>query len=156
MLATKKKALASQFQGAAISAGSFTVVNPKIWNAENGLPLANSLFPELTRAVFELEEEITREVNPPLPSADGIDRQESNSIRRQSSTHCAVNRNAQFTPHVDTGRGSGQSVSMIVGLGNYTGVSSKGGGYSFFLPQQTISNQSSLLKSLPNYIRVKS
>ena len=155
MLATKKKALASQFQGAAISAGSFTVVNEKNWGTEN-VPLANSLFPELTRAVFELEEEITREVNPPLPSADGIDRQESNSIRRQSSTHCAVNRNAQFTPHVDTGRGSGQSVSMIVGLGNYTGVSSKGGGYSFFLPQQTISNQSSLLKSLPNYIRVKS
>lgn len=28
---------------------------------------------------------------------------------------------AQFTPHVDSGRGQGQSVSLIVGLGNYTG-----------------------------------
>lgn len=28
---------------------------------------------------------------------------------------------AQFTPHVDSGRGMGQTVSMIVGLGNYTG-----------------------------------
>ena len=30
-------------------------------------------------------------------------------------------KNAQFTPHVDSGRGLGQSLSMIVGLGNYAG-----------------------------------
>jgi len=41
--------------------------------------------------------------------------------RRLASSHCAINRNAQFTPHVDSGRGAGQSLSMIVGLGNYGG-----------------------------------
>ena len=40
---------------------------------------------------------------------------------RQPSSHCAVNCNAQFTPHVDSGRGTGQKLSMIVGLGNYSG-----------------------------------
>jgi hypothetical protein len=40
---------------------------------------------------------------------------------RPSSSHCAVNCNAQFTPHVDSGRGSGQTLSMIVGLGDYSG-----------------------------------
>ena len=39
-----------------------------------------------------------------------------NDVR--SSSHCAINYNAQFTPHVDSGRGSGQSLSMIVGLGD--------------------------------------
>jgi hypothetical protein len=38
---------------------------------------------------------------------------------RVPSSHCAVNCNAQFTLHVDSGRGQGQSVSMIVGLGDY-------------------------------------
>jgi hypothetical protein len=38
------------------------------------------------------------------------------SPRRIPLTHCA-----QFKPHVDSGRGLGQSVSMIVGLGDYTG-----------------------------------
>ena len=32
-----------------------------------------------------------------------------------------VNRNASFLPHVDSGRGAGQSVSMIYGLGDYVG-----------------------------------
>lgn len=41
--------------------------------------------------------------------------------KRPPSTHCAVNRNAQFTPHVDSGRGRGQTMSMIVGLGDYVG-----------------------------------
>lgn len=30
-------------------------------------------------------------------------------------------KNARFTPHVDSGRGAGQKVSMIVGLGDYAG-----------------------------------
>jgi hypothetical protein len=32
-----------------------------------------------------------------------------------------VNRRAQFAPHVDSGRGAGQSLSMIAGLGEYRG-----------------------------------
>jgi hypothetical protein len=40
---------------------------------------------------------------------------------RVPSTHCAINCNAQFKPHVDSGRGLGQSLSMIVGLGDYVG-----------------------------------
>ena len=32
---------------------------------------------------------------------------------------CQLNAMAQFTPHVDSGRGAGQSLSIIVGLGDY-------------------------------------
>lgn len=63
-------------------------------------PRANNLFPELMKAAFELEIAL----NP----------------ARASST-IAVNRNAQFRPHTDSGAGSGQSTSLIVGLGNYVG-----------------------------------
>lgn len=38
---------------------------------------------------------------------------------RPPSSHCAVTCNAQFTLYVDSGRGKGQQLSMIVGLGNY-------------------------------------
>lgn len=121
-LATKKKATISQFpnteSGDIISSGSFTVVNGDIWDSSE-LPLANSLFPELTKAVFELEKEIIKQsTESPLPAAEGMNRSQQ---QRHPSSHCAVNRNARFTPHVDSGRGKGQSVSMIVGLGNYTG-----------------------------------
>lgn len=115
ILATKKKAIASSFPGDSISSGSFTVINEGIWQSDE-LPLGNALFPELRKAVFKLEEEIIHQSSS-LPAAEGMT---SSSLRR-SSTHCAVNRNAQFTPHVDSGRGQGQSVSLIVGLGNYTG-----------------------------------
>jgi len=40
---------------------------------------------------------------------------------RQPSSHCAVNCNVQFAPHVDSGRGAGQKLSMIVGMGDYVG-----------------------------------
>lgn len=40
---------------------------------------------------------------------------------RPPSSTIAVNRNAQFKPHLDSGSGAGQSVSLIVGLGDYTG-----------------------------------
>mmetsp|Transcript_6611 Transcript_6611/g.12207 ORF Transcript_6611/g.12207 Transcript_6611/m.12207 type:complete len:105 (+) Transcript_6611:1546-1860(+) len=40
---------------------------------------------------------------------------------REPSSHCAVNCNAAFTPHVDSGVGAGQKLSMIVGLGVYSG-----------------------------------
>ncbi|KAL9183505.1 hypothetical protein ACHAXT_004361 [Thalassiosira profunda] len=120
-LATRKRVLASAFPGNTISSGSFTVVNEERWGT-NELPKANSLFPDLAKAIFALEEDIIRQATPPLPAADGMGRESALSdLRRLPSTHCAVNRNAQFTPHVDSGRGQGQSLSMIVGLGNFTG-----------------------------------
>jgi len=116
-----KGALTSTFPGNMISSGSFTVVNEQIWDVD-AMPLGNSLFPELAKAVFDLEKEIIRRQGASISAADGMRRQSTtSSLQRSPSTHCAVNRNAQFTPHVDSGRGQGQSVSMIAGLGNYTG-----------------------------------
>mmetsp|Transcript_32944 Transcript_32944/g.38344 ORF Transcript_32944/g.38344 Transcript_32944/m.38344 type:complete len:798 (-) Transcript_32944:30-2423(-) len=92
--------------------GSFTIINPKYMDgilmndpskSNIRVPLGNILFPDVVEAVFDLEESI------------------STSTNRQASSHCAVNCNAQFTPHIDSGRGSGQSLSMIVGLGSYAG-----------------------------------
>jgi len=40
---------------------------------------------------------------------------------RPLSSTIAVNRNAQFKPHRDSGAGAGQGISAIVGLGDYTG-----------------------------------
>ena len=89
-----------------IKSGSFTVVNDKVDHGhQSKLPLGNDLFPELVKSVFELEKTLCAE----------------NGLKRPTSTHCAINSNAEFTPHIDSGRGRGQSVSMIVGLGNYTG-----------------------------------
>jgi len=89
-------------------AGSFTVVNPRfrsgiLVDASSDFvpPLANELFPDLSYAVFELEKSLAPD--------------------RPASSHCAVNCKAQFLPHVDSGRGAGQSLSMIVGLGDYGG-----------------------------------
>ncbi|CAB1104590.1 unnamed protein product [Ectocarpus sp. CCAP 1310/34] len=62
-------------------------------------PRCNRLFTELARAAFELEAAL-------LPE-------------RPPSTTIAVNRNARFKPHVDSGSGAGQSRSLIVGLGDY-------------------------------------
>ncbi|CAM9742572.1 unnamed protein product [Ectocarpus fasciculatus] len=62
-------------------------------------PRGNRLFTELARAAFELEVAL-------LPE-------------RPPSTTIAVNRNARFKPHVDSGSGAGQSRSLIVGLGDY-------------------------------------
>lgn len=98
ILATKKKNLASTFPGNSISSGSFTVVNEDIWRGGE-LPLGNELFPQLRKAVFELEKEIIGQTNGLFPAADGMKRGEDT---RTSSTHCAINRNAQFTPHVST------------------------------------------------------
>ena len=92
-------------------AGSFTVTNPEIKDEaiSSPPPIGNTLFPDLASAVFELEHELRKE--------------EGNSVEssRPPSSHCAINCNAEFTPHVDSGRGAGQSVSMIVGLGDYSG-----------------------------------
>eukprot|EP00957_Ditylum_brightwellii_P131282 10012860-Ditylum_brightwellii.AAC.1 len=104
------------------SSGSFTVVNPKRQVSSYNLPLANALFPELVKAVFELEETLSKEHT--LKQTDGktlLEHSKEEEQRRPPSSHCAINCNAQFTPHVDSGRGSGQSLSMIVGLGDYIG-----------------------------------
>lgn len=81
--------------------GSFTLVDEVHFDmSATKVPKANSAFPDLAVAVFELQQS--------LCSSD-----------EQTSSHCAVNCNAQFTPHVDSGRGKGQSLSTIVGLGEY-------------------------------------
>jgi len=108
--------------------GSFTVVNPNFQDGlyKNGigsdpLPLGNSLFPRLVEAVFDLEEKLA---NLTLKQADENGEASTrllSSGARPASSHCAINCNAQFTPHVDSGRGAGQSLSMIVGLGDYAG-----------------------------------
>ncbi len=64
-------------------------------------PKGNYLFPELMKAAFELEIALCPE--------------------REPSSTIAINRNAQFRPHVDNGAGAGQSRSLIVGLGTYSG-----------------------------------
>lgn len=64
-------------------------------------PKANSQFPELMKAAFELEIALCPD--------------------RPPSSTIAINRNAQFRPHVDSGAGAGQSTSLIVGLGTYAG-----------------------------------
>lgn len=106
--------------------GSFTIVNPNFQGGvykhgigSSSLPLGNDKFPDLVDAVFQLEDEI---------SQLGLGREKGNSpqsdfpvTKRAPSSHCAINCNAQFTPHVDSGRGAGQSLSMIVGLGDYAG-----------------------------------
>jgi len=109
--------------------GSFTVVNPKFQNGiysktvdDDPLPLGNKLFPELVEAVFQLELSLS-EQELDCATADGIVSPKSShkKLQRPASSHCAINCNAEFTPHVDSGRGAGQSLSMIVGLGDYVG-----------------------------------
>ncbi len=100
--------------------GSFTIVNPKFLQntTTQSLPFGNQLFPELVRNVFELEEELSKQT---LQFAGGGRIESITKETRKPSSHCAVNFNASFTPHVDSGTGLGQSLSMIVGLGDYTG-----------------------------------
>ena len=64
-------------------------------------PKANELFPELMKAAFELEMALCPHRNP--------------------SSTIAINRNAQFRPHTDSGAGAGQSTSLIVALGSFVG-----------------------------------
>lgn len=64
-------------------------------------PQANADFRDLLDACLDLEEAIMPE--------------------RPPSSTVVINRNAQFKPHTDSGAGAGQSCSLIVGLGEYTG-----------------------------------
>ena len=85
-------------EGEGGASGSFSV---GAMPGTSGQPKANSLFPELMKNAFELERRL-------LPD------------RKPSST-IAVNRNAQFRPHTDSGAGVGQGTSLIVALGNFVG-----------------------------------
>jgi tRNA U38,U39,U40 pseudouridine synthase TruA len=98
--------------------GSFTIVNPKARHELACLPLANAKFPDLVQAIFELEAILANQALDRF-TVDSLE--QGVVVQRAPSSHCAVNCNAEFTPHVDSGRGSGQSLSMIVGLGDYTG-----------------------------------
>mmetsp|Transcript_24736 Transcript_24736/g.71418 ORF Transcript_24736/g.71418 Transcript_24736/m.71418 type:complete len:771 (-) Transcript_24736:236-2548(-) len=107
----------AQVRSNAPPSGSFTVVNGsydggKLLDPSTAagfdLPQGNRLFPELAAAVFELE--LTLAAN-----------DDGSSRKRTASSHCAVNCRASFTPHVDSGRGAGQTLSLIVGIGDYVG-----------------------------------
>ena len=86
-------------EGQGGASGSFSVgMMPGVGSKP---PKANYLFPELVIAAFELERVLCPD--------------------REPSSTIAINRNAQFRPHTDSGAGAGQSTSLIVGLGTYTG-----------------------------------
>lgn len=130
--------------------GSFTVVSTDHYDfSQHPIPLGNSLFPELTAAVFDLERSLVasgviRTVvvddnnldHLVIPSAATDLFASFSSSSSSSSSHCAINCNAQFTPHVDSGRGAGQSMSTIVGLGDY---------HSYFSGQQGNGNGGALV-----------
>lgn len=85
-------------QGEGGASGSFSV---GAMPGKSHQPKANETFPELMKAAFELETALCPD--------------------RPPSSTIAINRNAQFRPHTDSGAGSGQSTSLIVGLGSYVG-----------------------------------
>lgn len=78
--------------------GSFSV---GVLPAGQHQPKGNALFPELLVACFELERAL-------FPD-------------RAPSSMVAINRHATFKPHRDSGAGNGQSISLIVSLGRFTG-----------------------------------
>lgn len=87
-------------EGQGGASGSFSVGATPGQGCE--LPKGNALFPELMKAAFELEIALCPD--------------------RIPSSTIAINRNAQFRPHIDNGVGAiGQSRSLIVGLGTYSG-----------------------------------
>jgi tRNA U38,U39,U40 pseudouridine synthase TruA len=89
----------SYVEGEGGASGSFSVgIMP---GGIHKQPKANSMFPDLVKAAFELEVKLFPE--------------------REPSSTIAINRNAQFRPHTDSGAGAGQSTSLIVGLGTYSG-----------------------------------
>ena len=104
-------------------AGSFTVFNPKIdaiCRSQERLPLGNTLFPNLVEAVFELEDILSQDILSRAAIDGSVESSGPRNYKRPLSSCCAINCNAQFTPHVDSGKGAGQSLSMIVGLGDYS------------------------------------
>jgi hypothetical protein len=89
----------SYVEGKGGASGSFSV--GAMPDDRNKQPKGNELFPELVKAAFELELYLRPD--------------------REPSSTIAINRNAQFRPHTDSGAGAGQSTSLIVGLGTYAG-----------------------------------
>lgn len=82
---------------------SFTIVNPKVEQNWDNLPLGNKLFPELVEAVFDLETNLAKAENATCRITDVHEIISPASMKdRQPSSHCAVNYNAPFTPHVDS------------------------------------------------------
>ncbi len=101
-LKTERQSAYSFREGEGGASGSFSVgAMPGINSGHCEEPKANKLFPELMRAAFELEMVLCPD--------------------REPSSTIAINRNAQFRPHLDNGAGAGQSRSLIVGLGTYVG-----------------------------------
>jgi FkbM family methyltransferase len=110
----KSRAASSQFKGHLVQCGSFTIVNPQSFQGQ--LPTVNKQFPELVDAIFELEAYHSSE-----NSRSCLNDIPGNGSVALASTHCTVNRNIEFTPHFDNGKGQEHSHSMIVGLGDYAG-----------------------------------
>jgi FkbM family methyltransferase len=85
---------------------SFLLANPRLARKGGNVPAANARFPELARAVFALEDKLRDDIDYRAGAA---------------SASCAVNCNAAFVPHVDSGAAANASLSYIVGLGTYQG-----------------------------------
>jgi tRNA U38,U39,U40 pseudouridine synthase TruA len=90
--------IASDIKLAPSTGGTFTL---GAFPEGQSQPKGNNTFPELLKAIFELETLI-------LPN-------------RPPSSTVAVNKHAQFKMHRDSGAGSGQSLSAIVALGDFVG-----------------------------------
>ncbi|KAL3935550.1 MAG: hypothetical protein SGBAC_008952 [Bacillariaceae sp.] len=89
--------------------------------SQKSLPLGNQKFPDLVEAVFELERVLSESgMLWQRACLDGsLTERNQKGSARSPSLCCAINANASFLPHVDSGRGTGQSLSLIVGLGDY-------------------------------------
>jgi hypothetical protein len=81
--------------------------------------LGNELFPDLVKEVFALEQALSHNKRDIVKETKGKISSSQTSSFRVASSHCTINCRAQFLPHVDTGRGAGQTISLIVGLGDY-------------------------------------
>ena len=96
---SKERSSAYTFQeGQGGASGSFSL---GAFPPDYDQPKANDIFPELMKAAFELEIALCPD--------------------REPSSTIAINRNAQFRPHTDSGAGAGQSTSLIVGIGKFVG-----------------------------------
>jgi hypothetical protein len=88
-------------EGGSFSMGSLCLMGEQQQQQQHQACNANALFPELLNEVFRLEKLLCP--------------------HRSGSSTVAVNKHATFLPHVDSGAGAGQGISLIVGMGNYIG-----------------------------------
>lgn len=91
------------------NSGSFTIINPLVFPKDGVDPKANGRFPNLVEEVFRLERTLSEHSMNRL-TLDGKELDVLSS--RQPSSHCAVNCNAEFTPHVDSGVGKTPSQTI--------------------------------------------